>query len=299
MLDVKRKIENLTNRDTFTMEIEGQFIKEDITLASELGILSGDVIVASVTEAMKSKVWLSLNKVPISISSLTTAIEADNDSTVEHLIHSGLQFPPDEYLTLSIRLRRGYISRLIFSNFQSSCNRSQTSSMLPLHWAAITGNVDMLELMLSNDEDPEYLLSVASNEGLTVLHYSVKKSLNGDVIRSVLSYRPDINALTTKKQSALMLAANTGCSSNISPLLEYEHSPIDLSVADKHGNTALHYVAKLGNPEIMRAVLGYKHLRTDHLQIANKRGLTPKNIAKKRGMEAVLELLLEYEDQSS
>ena len=295
-LSVSNVLKDVVGQRTFIMTVEGVEIEPNEVTVSELGLLSGDVIVLLFPDDVKSRIWLEYNKINISTSSLTTAVESSNVDVVRNLIDAGLQFSVTDYMILAIRLRYTELASLLKNKFPNDCTPSKPGIMTPLHWAAITGNIVAVRFLLEDYCSPSDLINLSSSEGMTVLHCAVKKPLNKEVIGYLLSFNPDCNIKTKKGQSVLILACSEGCPSNLESLLSFNNCELDLSDEDRMGNTALHHLAKCGCPDAVRVVLRCAYFNKKLLGTTNRRGLTPRGIAKKRGMETMRELLSEAED---
>lgn len=149
----------------------------------------------------------------------------------------------------------------------------------PLHWAALSGSVDIARDLIDRDADvdrgdnngwsPLHIAASAGHEevvkellgaganvnarndkGLTPLHYAASKS-QVDIGKILIARGADINAKDKANQTPLHRAATTGATGFITILLNPpEGSPkTRLNAADRVGNTPLHLAMESAHAE--------------------------------------------------
>lgn len=103
-------------------------------------------------------------------------------------------------------------------------------------YAALTGDIDRVESIISKARDSRTAVNAPDNSGYTALHYAARNG-NTDICRLLLQNGANIDALTKcGKASPLHKAAVGGKLATVKVLLQYG-ACIDLKDAD--GHTAL------------------------------------------------------------
>ncbi|WWC97125.1 hypothetical protein V866_004003 [Kwoniella sp. B9012] len=167
--------------------------------------------------------------------------------------------------------------RSLLSEDPKLVNSKDEDGRTPLHWASTTGNLNVLQLILSYHPDLEsrdsmgwtaLIIASASNQvevvrelleagaqvdamnekGQTALHYAASKG-NVSIGRLLISRGADINAKDRASQFPLHRAATTGNHAFLSLLLNPpEGRPkTRLNGADRAGNTPLHLAFESGH----------------------------------------------------
>lgn len=137
----------------------------------------------------------------------------------------------------------------------------------PLHYAALFGRVDVIELFLADKDSIAYKKSKA---GMSAFHIAAKNGFI-TVMRELITSCPDIcELLNCKSQTALHLAVEGGQNNAVKYLLETLGSYGFINKQDKDGNTALHVASIAEDYKILMILL--KDKRVDGM-LVNKEGL--------------------------
>lgn len=161
------------------------------------------------------------------------------------------------------------------------------------------GNIDCVELLLSNVDDPNFKKHVRTskdtNPSATLLHVAVKSNAS-DVLEKLISvlHPTDsyLNFWNAEGYSALHLAAKIGCVRCVEILLSTPGIAIDL-LSDKEEQNALHFAAASGNYEIIKMILKESSLHElNLLHTTDRKGREPLILAVNGGhRECVIYLL--------
>lgn len=171
-------------------------------------------------------------------------------------------------------------------------NSRSRFGILPLHSAALKGDVGVAKVLLDFDADLdgvdehestalhfacgiegneqiiEFLLKMGSSvdlqndDGETALHYACSISNNEKVIRMLLEHQASVNLTNEDGCTALHLAASAGCESAVIILLDHE---ADSTVMDIEGKRPFDYSAN----RKVRDLLENSHVRS-HLKAIRK-----------------------------
>jgi ankyrin repeat protein len=158
-----------------------------------------------------------------------------------------------------------------------------------LHHYAATGDIQLLLLL------HRHLLNVPDNQGDTALHIAVINHQVAALKNMLIALRTlpspsSINAHNNREQTPLHLAVITKQSEIVVNLMA---SGADVSLIDKHGNTALHLAAQ-SDPQCLQAILTTVHRQAwPELVIRNYKGHTALDLAVLQGkLECVKNLVL-------
>jgi len=150
------------------------------------------------------------------------------------------------------------------------------------HWAALFGNVELLELFITEGAEPDARIE---SSGMQPMHWASTRG-HVDVVKLLLSKGCDINAVDIKQTTALVIAA------------QYDHTVLvfylvkhgaDISRLDDCQDSALHWAAYKGNLQTA-ALLHYLGLPAD---AADSYGSTPMHLAAARNAPHVIEYLID------
>lgn len=151
----------------------------------------------------------------------------------------------------------------------------------PLAIAVYSNFDELIDLLLKNKAKTTF------SSGMTALHYAVYCGRWEATIKKLLAAGIDINALDKKGQTALFYIVRGGALSDpqkkVFELLLAKK--INLNIADKkYGNTVLHNAAKGYNVNVVKKLVE----NGASLNIKNKKGQTPLDLAKNKKVNAFL-----------
>ncbi len=121
-------------------------------------------------------------------------------------------------------------------------SRKQTRGMMPLHYAAWKGNVEIVKLLLDHGADLHETIVEQS-----VIHFAAR-SENVEVVSILLDKGADVNAKGFMEVTPLMYAAARNDLKMARFLLERS---ADIQQKDIQGFTALYHAVENGSPEII------------------------------------------------
>jgi ankyrin repeat protein len=157
----------------------------------------------------------------------------------------------------------------------------QAAPSAPVADAAMAGNKDAVRALLKQAAD----VNAAQGDGMTALHWAAMKD-DADLVQTLLFAGANVRATTRiGSYTPLILAAKSGSSSAIAPLLK---SGADANSATSNGTTALMLAAASGNTDaVKRLVDGGANVNAKE----PVRGLTPAMFAAASNRAAVIALL--------
>jgi ankyrin repeat protein len=176
---------------------------------------------------------------------LVTAIKSGNEEVVEFLIRNGANVRREHawkrsplHIAATDASPR-IIELLLKAGATADINKADELGLTPLHAVFQTSNGDHAEkvkILLKNGAN----INAAADDGRTPLMYAVSSFLvKADAVEALLSGKPNINALNSKKQSALMIAASNA--GNPSVILLLLNAGANAKLEDNTGRTALDY----------------------------------------------------------
>lgn len=140
----------------------------------------------------------------------------------------------------------------------------------PLHIASSVGNMEVFDLLISNDPEPD--VNLQTNTGLTCLHLATSKK-NTDIVKALLEKGASARVKDKKGQYPIHRAASIGSVALTETLAKQGKSP--LNAKDISGWTPLHHALAEGFGDV--AVLLVK-LGADY-QVEDNEGLTPLKVS--------------------
>ncbi|MCX6835959.1 MAG: ankyrin repeat domain-containing protein, partial [candidate division Zixibacteria bacterium] len=159
-------------------------------------------------------------------------------------------------------------------------NERDTAQNLPLHLAATTGQVAVIELLLSKGADIE----AGDRENTTPL--TVAAMLNKpEAVRLLVEKGASITARDNNGNTPLLAAARSGNVETVKYLVEHGASLADVS---NRGSNCLHIAASIGAEPLVQYLLD-KHLDITAL---NGGGYSPLGFAAQNGHLSIMRLLL-------
>ncbi len=191
--------------------------------------------------------------------------------------------------------------RLLISQGADVNARSEGNYRTPLHWAAMEGHRDIVELLLAHD--------AGVNTGrITALHYAAKKG-HKEIAELLIANGADVNAKNREGQTpvdvavvrnrsdlvklliekgadiSLHTAARLGDLAIVKSLIE---EMADINAKDTSGQTSLHYAAEYGRKDIAELLIA----NGANVNAKDKDGNTPGHVALGKNNRSTLELLI-------
>jgi uncharacterized protein len=128
-------------------------------------------------------------------------------------------------------------------------NQSQGDGMTALHWAAMSGNMELVDMLLYAGANVRATTRLG---GYTALHVA-SQSGQSAVIDALINARADIDAVTTTGATALMLASTSGSTDTVKRLLDHK---ANVNAVDKaNEETALMFAAALDRTDVVRLLI--------------------------------------------
>ena len=150
-----------------------------------------------------------------------------------------------------------------------------------LHSAVLIGAQHMVSFLLEKQGDS----NIRSASG-TPLFKSAIESGNLEILYALYGNGCNVNDyIKNTGQTVLIFALQLRRIKFVKVLLDYE---VDVDVADKQGNSALHYAAKMGFSDVVEILCG----QGASLNKKNKNGQQPIDLARSEGKDTVVELLV-------
>ncbi len=133
------------------------------------------------------------------------------------------------------------------ADIQAVNNEGQTA----WSWAAVTGNIELIELLLHYGIDPNTRMKDEDGIGCTALLLASYKG-NRQLVRFLVEYGADIHASDDDGETALILASLKGYLDIVVYLL---NQGADIYTTDTHHYTALTHAVDEGHDEIVRHLI--------------------------------------------
>ena len=153
---------------------------------------------------------------------------------------------------------------------------------MPLHWAALYGNTDVISILIQHGAD----IHGKGLLGRMPIHFACIK---GEVacIAELVKLGADVESTCDQREfTPLMLAASFNRNAGVEALINIFGASIN--AVDTDGRTALHRAAGLGHIDIIKTITS--NSKCDYNQVDNN-GRTALDDAKRKGHSAVVELL--------
>ena len=217
---------------------------------------------------------------------LTLAAREGHDNVVHALLYSQCLVDAkgqDGYTALHYSCRYGHVDIVkALVNQKANVNAKTDSSDTPLTLAAREGHDNVVHALLS---DSQCQVDAKGQDGYTALHYSCRYG-HVDIVRTLVSNKASVNAMTDSGETPLLLAAREGHDNVVHALLSDSQCLVDAK--GKNGYNALHYSCRDGHVDIVKALVNHKanvNARTDS-------GATPLTLAARHGLDNVVHALL-------
>jgi ankyrin repeat protein len=150
----------------------------------------------------------------------------------------------------------------------------------PLHWAAVGGHKDVVELLLANKAD----VNAKANNGVTPLHWAAVRG-HKDVAELLLASKANVDAKANNGVTPLHWAA-VGGHKDVAELLLVHGAEVNAKYSD--GYTPLHYAAANGHKDVAELLLANQA----EVNATDEQSQTPLHLAAQNDHKGVAELLL-------
>ncbi len=155
--------------------------------------------------------------------------------------------PANEHLLMAVQLQDvEYVKASIFNGADPNC---RCKSATPLHTAALLGNEEIVEALLSYGAD----VSAKDAYGRTPLHYAAAYG-HQKVVFYLLLYGANPNKTDHMGITPLYYAVKTGRTEIVNMMFKYNGNPDTCFF----GDTLLHVAAYQGNVEMINLLLSWK-----------------------------------------
>ena len=154
-------------------------------------------------------------------------------------------------LFIAIKNNHLHLVRYMLAACKADPNFVGVGGNTPLHEAALTGNKDMVTLLLNNGADP----ASANFYGETALHFAARVPTE-DNVESLLVYGAHVDAVTSMgKYTPLMFAAGAGLVENIIHLIDH-HAAKDLR--NVHYQNAIMRAHAAGHEDVIPTLVNHE-----------------------------------------
>jgi len=163
------------------------------------------------------------------------------------------------------------LEEMLLENPKIATTTDQSDRLL-IHWAALGGRQQLLDLLFSRADAPS--VDVTDDIGATPL---ILACLNGSLtcVVFLLGHGAEINARNNQGHSGFQYAASKGHKAVVEFLLANGADP---DIRDGRNDTALHRLASTGKVDILKMILDWTETKVD-VNAQNKEGNTPLHIA--------------------
>lgn len=174
--------------------------------------------------------------------------------------------------------RKGKVKELsaLLEKTPELLNLGDESGATPLHWAAIEGQLVVVEFLISQGAD----VNATKNGGSTPLHWAK----NAETAEVLIQYGADINALNQYKGTPLHWGVHSLQNDKVKLLVE---KGADVNARDDRGRNPLHWAAMFRNLEAAEILIS----KITDINLKDREGHTALKIAKDKGYNEIVELL--------
>jgi ankyrin repeat protein len=161
----------------------------------------------------------------------------------------------------------------------SLVSKTDSYGATPLHWAAMNGHKEIVQLLLSNKAEVNLKVSDGTTPLITAAIFGHR-----EVVDLLLANGANVKARNSDGMTALHAAADKGYKEIADSLLA---NKADVNDRDSIGLTPLHYAAGYGHKDVVELLLA----RGASINAKDNQGATPLRLADFKGQKAVAEFL--------
>lgn len=185
---------------------------------------------------------------------------------------------------------RSQRSKLIGSTKRLNVNFQDASGMSALHQAALSGNVDIMRLLL----DHGAVVDIADSKNMRPLHYGSWQGHDG-LVELLLLHHADVNQPASDGNTPLHLASEHGHFCVVRKLLE---AGADATLTNHHHRTPLDVACEFGRIRVVELLLDSPTVQslidaTPQLDNLDNERTTCLHLAARNGHVDIIKLLLE------
>ena len=171
-------------------------------------------------------------------------------------------------------------------DFKILINKRNTKGVVALHYASFQGNIDILKYLINYGAD----INALTDRKLNVLHYAAQGNQPNSLVYFYLFHKDKIDLEITDigGSTPLHWASYSSSAEMALYLLNYG---VDINKKDKNGNTPLHLAVIKNSYKMVQKLLQKGALNN----IVNREKNTPKDIALNNNLVNIYELLRESE----
>ncbi|CAL9040560.1 unnamed protein product [Musa banksii] len=213
------------------------------------------------------------------VSPLFTAVECESVPIVRRLLEAGeasCDGPNGQTALHSAVLRSYEITKILLEERPGLMKKADNDGSTPLHFAASTSDIAMVELLLEKDAS---IARLQDNDGASAIHVAARGE-HVSPIEHLVKVLPDcVELMDNEGRSFLHVAIEKESEMVIRHVLRSPDLIDLLNQPDKKGNTPLHAAALSGNLSITRMLLSNKNIRKSAM---NNQGHTALDVALRR-----------------
>ncbi|UKZ82545.1 hypothetical protein TrVFT333_010334 [Trichoderma virens FT-333] len=173
------------------------------------------------------------------------AKDADRQTPLHHAAKNGM----DDVVDTLLHPKNWTTNTKERANMRANINAVDSSRYTPLHLAAKSGHVRVVELLVRSGPD----LAARSRKGETPLHFATKYP---EIVKILLEYKAEVNAVDVSDQTPLHIAAETGCVEAAKQLM---FANADTEAVDNSGKSPLYYAIKNQRFPMVEAIVKHQN----------------------------------------
>ena len=221
------------------------------------------------------------------VAILSIACQMGNVDAINVLLKAGADptvtdAEGDTYLHYAVR--EDYSNKVIQTiiNNGADVNAANENNVTALMIACEKGNVEAMNVLLNAEADPNIVDDCCD----TCLQKAVRAGSNKEVLKTIINYGADVNAMNNDNRTALMISCENG---NIDALNELLNAGGNPNITHSDEDTCLHKAISAGcNKEILQALI-------DHgadVNVTDEYNVTPLMIACEMGNVRAMNVFL-------
>jgi len=232
-----------------------------------------------------------------------TAVQAGDVEKLEEVLNNGAfidtifdQQTKDTPLIIASRMGHVNVMRLCLQ-FGAKNDPYPEFGCTALHAACASGQYDAAAVLLqaaSKAKADHIICNLPDSAGRTPLHLAAAHG-NSELLELLVNHGVDLSKQDAKGATCLHLCADKGHNTSIAVLIDQLNVEDLIDVVDSAGNTALHIAVIQNQKTSVRLLLQ----SAANVQIRNKAGHRPLDLAVANSLTAIGSLLLEYESWES